>query len=96
MQTASAFGQVQSSLSWFVNSFDTLAPLEGHRRPADRFLGGYGGDPGRRRRPSAASTSPDGRQSALELDDVEVALPERPGLLLDDVDLVDRAGSDAW
>ena len=36
MQTSSAFGQVQSSLSWFVNSFDTLAPW---KATVDRLTG---------------------------------------------------------
>ena len=49
MQTASAFGQVQSSLSWFVNSFDTLADW---KATVDRLTGFSRGDG---RRPRAAA-----------------------------------------
>ena len=91
MQTASAFGQVQSSLSWFVNSFDTLARVEGHRGPAHRLFGGDGGGArGAGDRASGFDVAT-GAQSALTLDDVEVALPDGR-VILDNVDLAIAQG----
>ena len=85
MQTASAFGQVQNSLSWFVNSFDTLAPW---KAGVDRLTGFSEAMEAAREaqeteRGFDIAPSP---QSALTLDDVEVALPNGR-VILDDVDL---------
>jgi vitamin B12/bleomycin/antimicrobial peptide transport system ATP-binding/permease protein len=90
MQTSSAFGQVQNSLSWFVNSFDTLAPW---KATVDRLTGFSEAMEATRaaqeteRGFDIAPTS----QSALTLDDVEVALPNGR-VILDDVDLAIAKG----
>ncbi len=85
MQTASAFGQVQSSLSWFVNSFDTLAPW---KATVDRLTGFS-------EAMAAARTAQETERgfdiarsapSALVLENVEVTLPDGR-VLLADVDL---------
>ena len=85
MQTASAFGQVQNSLSWFVNSFDTLAPW---KATVDRLTGFTEAMAAAR----AAQETERGfdlgpsTPATLELENVEVALPDGR-VLLDDVDL---------
>jgi putative ATP-binding cassette transporter len=90
MQTSSAFGQVQNSLSWFVNSFDTLAPW---KAGVDRLTGFSEAMEATRAEEQAepgfdlAPTS----EGALTLKDVEVALPNGR-VILDDVDLAIQRG----
>jgi vitamin B12/bleomycin/antimicrobial peptide transport system ATP-binding/permease protein len=90
MQTVSAFGQVQSSLSWFVNSFDTLAQW---KATVDRLTGFSEVMDATRAEQRAApgfdlAKSP---KPVLTLDDVEVALPNGR-VILDDVDLAIAPG----
>ena len=90
MQTSSAFGQVQGSLSWFVNSFDTLAAW---KATVDRLTGfSEAMEATRSEQRQAAgfdlATTP---KRVLTLDDVEVALPNGR-VILDDVDLAIEPG----
>ena len=90
MQTSSAFGQVQSSLSWFVTSFDTLAQW---KATVDRLTGFSEAMEGIRAEQQAApgfdlAMTP---KPTLTLDDVEVALPNGR-VILDDVDLAIAPG----
>lgn len=75
MQTASAFGQVQGAMSWFVDSYSTLAEW---KATVDRLTGF---------RASLARTAAAGTgiaratvpQAAISLNDVEIRLPgDRP------------------
>jgi putative ATP-binding cassette transporter len=90
MQTSSAFGQVQNSLSWFVNSFDTLAPW---KATVDRLTGFSEAMETAR----AVQETEHGfdiakaPQPSLTLRDVEVALPNGR-VILDDVDLTIAEG----
>ena len=90
MQTASAFGQVQNSLSWFVNSYDTLA---GWKATVDRLTGfseAMETARAEQRTQSGFDLAHAGQQT-LTLDDVEVALPNGR-VILDDVDLAIAPG----
>jgi vitamin B12/bleomycin/antimicrobial peptide transport system ATP-binding/permease protein len=85
MQTSSAFGQVQNSLSWFVNTYDTLAQW---KATVDRLTGFSESMEAVRADERSAqgfdvAASP---KPVLTLDDVEVALPNGR-VLLEDVDL---------
>jgi vitamin B12/bleomycin/antimicrobial peptide transport system ATP-binding/permease protein len=89
-QTAGAFGQVQGSLSWFVNVWPTLAEW---KATIDR-LTTFGETMEAARAVTAASsgyTIERCDQPVLRLSDVEVALPDGQ-LLLDQVDLEVRQG----
>jgi putative ATP-binding cassette transporter len=84
MQTASAFGQVQGAMSWFVDSYSTLAEwkatvdrLTGFRASLARTAAAGTG--------IARATAP---QEAISLDDVEIRLPgDRPLLAPTDLEL---------
>lgn len=89
-QTAGAFGQVQGSLSWFVDSYSTLADwkavvdrLTTFGEAMERAKAAQAEHPGFEVAPAAGP--------ALALRDVEVALPGGR-VLLDDVDLTIQPG----
>jgi len=90
MQTASAFGQVQTSLSWFIDAYARLADwkatvdrLIGFRQAMDRAARAAVEAPGVQR----VSES----RGDIALQDVRLALPTGR-VLIDDVDLVLRPG----
>lgn len=89
-QTAGAFGQVQGSLSWFVDNFAALAEW---KATVDR-LTGFGEaieatKQAQRHDPSFALQAAD--RPSLELEDVDVALPDGR-LLLENVALTVEPG----
>lgn len=89
-QTAGAFGQVQGSLSWFVDSYASLADW---KAVVDR-LTTFGQAMERAKAVPAAERGfefADAATPALQLQDVEVALPNGR-VLLEDVDLVVEPG----
>jgi len=90
MQTASAFGTVQSSLSWFVETFPSLAEW---KATTDR-LTGFGEAMAAAKQAQRAERRfdmADGDAGALVLEDVEVDLPDGR-VLLRDVDLTLERG----
>jgi len=89
MQIASAFGQVQSSLSWFI---DAYASLTEWRATVDRLTGFR--DAIARAHAGRAAEGPvvaQGAQDRLALDHLDVKLPDGT-LLLKDVDETVRKG----
>ncbi len=89
-QTAGAFGRVQGALSWFVDIWPQLAEW---KATIDR-LTTFGESMEAARRLTAASSDfviERGADPALQLEDVEVALPNGR-ILLDGVDLEIRPG----
>ena len=89
MQTANAFGQVQSSLSWFVDQFQTLAEWKAVVDRLTTFTESMSLARTAQHEQAFAKTQSPGGYLALE--DVEVALPNGR-VLLDDVDLTVRRG----
>lgn len=90
MQTASAFGQVQNSLSWFVNSYDTLAQW---KATVDRLTGFSEALESARaeQRSGSGFDLTESEQRSMTLDDVAVALPNGR-VILDKVDLAIAPG----
>jgi putative ATP-binding cassette transporter len=89
-QTAGAFGRVQGALSWFVDIWPTLAEW---KATIDR-LTTFGESMEAARRTTAASSDfviERGAHPALQLENVEVALPNGR-ILLDHIDLEIRPG----
>jgi vitamin B12/bleomycin/antimicrobial peptide transport system ATP-binding/permease protein len=91
-QTAGAFGQVQGSLSWFVDTFSILADWKAN---VDR-LTGFSEAMERAKREAAQgarelAVEPAPAAGALALDDVQVLLPNGR-VLLEDVDVEIRDG----
>ena len=89
MQTANAFGQVQSSLSWFVDQFQTLAEWKAVVDRLTTFTESM--NAARAAQHEQAFAKSPSQAGELVLEDVEVALPDGR-VLLDDVDLVVRRG----
>jgi vitamin B12/bleomycin/antimicrobial peptide transport system ATP-binding/permease protein len=88
-QTADAFGQVQGALSWFVDTFATLA---GWKAVVDRlttFSDAMVKAKEMAKRKAFEERTP--KSSDLVLEDVEVRLPNG-NVLIDDVDLTIRPG----
>ncbi|MFO1039315.1 MAG: ABC transporter ATP-binding protein/permease [Geminicoccaceae bacterium] len=84
MQVSNAFGQVQGSLSWFVDSFATLADWKAVVDRLTTFSESMErAKTARQHRAFATAASTDG---ALALEDIKVALPDGR-VLLQDVDL---------
>ena len=88
-QTAGAFGRVQGALSWFVDTFTTLADW---KATIDR-LTGFGETMAATKRAAASEHAfeNDAAADLLRLNDVDVALPDGR-VLLRDVNLTIRAG----
>jgi putative ATP-binding cassette transporter len=84
-QTATAFGQVESSLSFFRNAYDTFAS---YRAVLIRLTGLLDADAEARALPSVALEEGDG----LEVRDLTVRLPDGR-VLVDDLDLHLEAGA---
>ena len=76
-QTAGAFAQVQGSLSWFVDAFPTLANWMAVDRPSDLVRRGDGARQGSGRSRDRHHASRRAPADALQVDGVEVRLPER-------------------
>lgn len=87
-QTAGAFAQVQGSLSWFVDSFSTLADW---KAVVDRLTTFADAMAATKVDPAQGLTVASTDRSGLELDKVSVALPSGD-FLLQDVDIVVRRG----
>jgi vitamin B12/bleomycin/antimicrobial peptide transport system ATP-binding/permease protein len=84
MQTSNAFGQVQSSLSWFVDQFQTLADW---KAVVDRLTTfSVAMEAAKEAQADRAFATVDSPSGAMALSDVEVALPNGR-VLLEDVDL---------
>ena len=76
-QTASAFGHVEGSLSWFVNAYVSLA---GWRATVER-LAAFDRAIAAARAMASGVRLDDGQTDAYELDEVKVALPDGQELL---------------
>ena len=84
MQTANAFGQVQGSLSWFIDQFQTLADW---KAVVDRLTTfSVAMEAAKEAQADRAFATVDSPSGAMALSDVEVALPNGR-VLLEDVDL---------
>lgn len=89
MQTANAFGQVQGSLSWFVDRFQDLAEWKAVVDRLTTFTDSMAH--ARAAQQEKAFDTGESQHGDLVLDNVEVALPDGR-VLLDDVDLVIEPG----
>jgi putative ATP-binding cassette transporter len=89
MQTANAFGQVQSSLSWFVDTFQMLADWKAVVDRLTTFSEAM--EKAKIAQGARAFTTVPSEAGDLVLDDVEVALPNGR-VLMEDVDLVIEPG----
>ncbi|TAK83241.1 MAG: ABC transporter ATP-binding protein/permease [Betaproteobacteria bacterium] len=78
-QTASAFGQVQGSLSWFINAYTTFAQW---KATVDRLIG-FANSLERVREEAAQLDGErfEGGEPSLALQDLEIALPQGAPLL---------------
>ncbi|MGA9866391.1 MAG: ABC transporter ATP-binding protein/permease [Acetobacteraceae bacterium] len=89
-QTADAFGQVQTSLSWFVNAYALLAQ---YRAVVERLVGFHGAVMAARAasREGLTVVPTTGSQRAVRLDDLTLALPDGTPIL-DHVAMAFRPG----
>jgi putative ATP-binding cassette transporter len=88
-QTANAFGQVQSSLSWFVDTFQTLADWKAVVDRLTTFSEAM--EKAKVAQGARAFTTLPSEAGDLVLDDVEIALPNGR-VLIEDVDLAIAPG----
>ena len=76
-QIANAFGQVQGALSWFVNTYGTLAGLEGERRsPAHLPVGARAGRARSAKAAEGVQVVP-GDARSIDAEHLDLALPGR-------------------
>ena len=94
-QIASAFGQVQGALSWFINAYTQLRQLEGDRGPPDRLHRGARARAREAERSSTASAPRATRQS-LALRAAELDLPQGKPLLADDLARAQARARTCW
>jgi putative ATP-binding cassette transporter len=90
MQTSTAFGQVQGSLSWFVDAYTQLADWKASVDRLTSFHQAIQTAHRETRTPTGIIITP-GNDSAITVQDLDLALPDGR-LLLENADITIRAG----